>query len=50
MQIEVSMISTNEYVIDEIIMENIPEKYLYNDQGDFSCAGTFFSSHRLVKT
>lgn len=48
MQFDVSILSTNEYLPQDIIREEIPEKYLYDDQGEFSLASTIFNSEKTV--
>jgi hypothetical protein len=49
MQFDVSIISTNSYVPEEIVGEEIPYKYLYNDQSEFVFASTILSSEHTVK-
>ena len=48
MQLDVSILSTNEYLAEEIIREEIPEKYLYSDQGEFIFASTVLDSEITV--
>jgi hypothetical protein len=48
MKFDVSVISTNEYLPEEIVIEDIPEKYLYDDQGNFCLASAIFSSEDTV--
>jgi hypothetical protein len=48
MQLDVSILSVNEYLPEEIIGEEIPDKYLYNDNGEFVFASTILDSERTV--
>jgi hypothetical protein len=48
MQMEVFLISTNEYSPEEIVKEEIPDKYLYDDEGELSCASAVFSSEEFI--
>lgn len=49
MQFDVSIISTNSYSPEEIVGEEIPDKYLYNDQGEFVFASAILNSEQSVK-
>jgi hypothetical protein len=49
MQFDVSIISTDSYAPEEIVGEEIPDKYLYNDQGDFVFASAILNSENTVK-
>ena len=48
MQIDLSILSTNEYVPEEIITEYIPEKYFYDEQGEWLLTSTVLQSHKTV--
>jgi len=48
MRFEVTQLSANEYVPEEIVREEIPDKYLYNDNEGLTVASTFFDSERAV--
>jgi hypothetical protein len=48
MQLDVSILSANEYLAEEIVLEEIPDKYLYNDQGEFIFASTVLDSENTV--
>jgi hypothetical protein len=48
MEFEVSMISTNEYIPEEIIQELIPEKYSYSDDGELILASILINSEKTV--
>jgi hypothetical protein len=48
MEFEVSMISTNEYIPEEIVQELIPEKYLYSDDGELMLASILLNSENTV--
>ena len=48
MQMDVSLISTNDYFPEELVKEEIPDKYLFDDKGELSFASTVFSSEELV--
>lgn len=49
MKFDVSILSTNEYLAEELIMEEIPEKYLYNEKGDFLYTATIFDSENTIR-
>lgn len=49
MQFDVSIISTNSYLPEEIVGEEIPESYLYNDKGEFVFASSVLDSEYAVK-
>lgn len=48
MKLDVSIISTNEYLAEEIVREDIPDKYLYNDKAQFVFASAIFDSENKV--
>jgi hypothetical protein len=48
MPLDVSILSTNEYLAEEIVREEIPDKYLYNDAGEFLFASTVLDSENSV--
>ena len=48
MRFEVVQLSANECVSEEIVREEIPDKYLYNDNEGLIIASTFFDSERAV--
>jgi hypothetical protein len=48
MQLDVSILSTNEYLPEEIVREKIPDKYLYNEDGEFLFTSTLLDSDNTV--
>src|SRR5262249_43357373 len=48
MRWEVSMLPVNDYRPEELIREEIPEKYLFDDAHAFVLATTFFNSEDTV--
>ena len=49
MQFDVSIISTNSYLPEEISGAEIPDEYLYDDQGEFVFASSILDSDQTVK-
>jgi hypothetical protein len=48
MRLEVTQIAANEYVLEELVKKDIPEKYFWNDKGELLFAGTILDSERTV--
>lgn len=48
MKFNVSILAANEYLPEEIVREEIPDNYLYNDQGEFVFASAILDSERTV--
>jgi hypothetical protein len=48
MKWDVTIFYTNEYVLEEIIGDDIPEKYLINDRNEFTCASNTINSEKNV--
>lgn len=48
MQLEVSILSTDDYGSEEIVREDIPDKYPFDDQGELLLASTFFDKEENV--
>jgi hypothetical protein len=48
MLLDVSILSANEYLVEEIIREEIPDEYLYNDEGELTFASTILDSDNTV--
>lgn len=48
MRLEVTQISANEYVVGEIVRDEIPEKYFYNDNEELLVASNIFDTEKTV--
>jgi hypothetical protein len=48
MPFDVTILSTSEYLPEELVMEEIPDKYLYNDQGELLFTSTIFNSEETI--
>ena len=48
MPFDVHILATDDYLPEEIVIEDIPEKYLYDEQGNFCLASTVFNSEKAV--
>ena len=48
MRLEITQISTDEYVLEELIYDDIPEKYFYTDKGELLVASSFLESEKTV--
>ncbi len=47
--LDVTQISANEYPLEEIIKNEISEKYFYTDDGDILIASNIFNSEKVVR-
>lgn len=50
MGIEIYMLSADEYAAEELVREEIPDKYLYNDKEEPIVASTFFDHTWIEET
>jgi hypothetical protein len=48
MKWDVTIFSTDEYVLEEIVAEVPPEKYLYNERGEYLITGNTFNSEATI--
>jgi len=48
MKFDVTIISVDEYLPEKIVRQDIPRKYLYNQEGDFCLTATIFDSEKTV--
>jgi hypothetical protein len=48
MKWDVTILSTNEYKPEEIVGEEIPDKYLFNDQEEFLLTSTIMNSEETI--
>jgi hypothetical protein len=49
LKFDVSILSTDEYLPEEIVGQDIPEKYLYDEKGHFCLTATIFDSEKPVQ-
>jgi len=48
MRIEVTQVSTNEYILDDFVQGDIPEKYLFGHDGEIAITGYVFDIEKAV--